>query len=176
MNDKSDANDERSCAFCAAKDHLEVHHRIYRSEGGEQPGDVTTLCAVCHAVAHLLRAGASKRIRSAVSKTVRLARQSRDIEGKATQKLRLSLERAENELAGLFEAGVKYAEDIKFEGTDLLMRIGAFDARVAELEQWASKLDPLQPIWNNEKGVKRFNPGVLKFPKDAGLDGKERAG
>lgn len=43
---------------------LEVHHRTYVNLGSEQPGDLTTLCRVCHRVVtdHLRRLRYTQRV------------------------------------------------------------------------------------------------------------------
>lgn len=41
------------CAICDAKDYLEVHHLISKSEGGKDDFDnLILLCSRCHAVVH----------------------------------------------------------------------------------------------------------------------------
>jgi 5-methylcytosine-specific restriction endonuclease McrA len=41
------------CQFCGAMSNLEVHHREFRSQSGEDSEEnLITLCTLCHASAH----------------------------------------------------------------------------------------------------------------------------
>ena len=42
------------CALCADPRHLQIHHIIHSSQGGDKLGEqnMITLCPICHALAH----------------------------------------------------------------------------------------------------------------------------
>lgn len=40
------------CAWCSAKDHLDVHHLTYARRGYERLADLMVLCRTCHAAEH----------------------------------------------------------------------------------------------------------------------------
>lgn len=40
--------DNEKCIVCGLSNNLQVHHRTYERLGHEDPGDVVTLCRVCH--------------------------------------------------------------------------------------------------------------------------------
>jgi 5-methylcytosine-specific restriction endonuclease McrA len=44
---------EGRCFYCAATDHLDVHHLTYRRRGCELDEDLIVLCRACHAIEHL---------------------------------------------------------------------------------------------------------------------------
>jgi 5-methylcytosine-specific restriction endonuclease McrA len=47
------ARDGWRCQQCGAKTHLEVHHRQFRSHGGEDDErNLITLCSACHRQCH----------------------------------------------------------------------------------------------------------------------------
>ncbi len=44
------------CQCCGAKSNLEVHHKEFRSQGGDDSEEnLTTLCAGCHSLKHHCR-------------------------------------------------------------------------------------------------------------------------
>jgi hypothetical protein len=57
--------DAHRCVKCSGKDHLTVHHRVPRSEGGKDDlANLETLCAKCHLSVHRSerRARASRKV------------------------------------------------------------------------------------------------------------------
>jgi hypothetical protein len=44
--------DSRRCQGCGSTDDLHVHHRTYDRLGAEAPGDIVTVCEVCHGFIH----------------------------------------------------------------------------------------------------------------------------
>lgn len=45
--------DDYRCRGCGTTRHLEVHHIIFRSQGGkDEPSNLVTLCRRCHQRAH----------------------------------------------------------------------------------------------------------------------------
>jgi 5-methylcytosine-specific restriction endonuclease McrA len=46
--------DNHECTQCSATDPLEVHHIVYRSQGGtDELDNLTTLCEPCHTAIHI---------------------------------------------------------------------------------------------------------------------------
>lgn len=43
---------DQSCRLCGSTDHLNVHHRHYRSLANEHPNDLVLLCYKCHSDLH----------------------------------------------------------------------------------------------------------------------------
>ena len=44
------------CQSCGARSNLEVHHRDFRSQGGDDSEEnLITLCFICHSLAHRVR-------------------------------------------------------------------------------------------------------------------------